>query len=131
MVGSASTETALPSTVNGTVAMTCSARSAGGLLHLAVHDEVVRNRRAPHGQGVLLGKVPRLPSTVLGNVVEIVVVLGEAPPGVTGVVEVVRPDDVPSEPPPGRPPRLLHVRGAHHDLVHAPDLERSVVESPS
>src|SRR5437773_1828467 len=98
---------------------------------LAVQAEVLGHRRTPTVERVRLGEVARLPRALLGNVVEVVEVLREAPPGVADVIEEVRADDVTSETPPRLPARLLHLRGAHRDLVHVADLERPVVEARS
>src|SRR3989454_5796393 len=101
------------------------------LFELAVPAEVLGHRRPPAVERLRLGEVARLPRAVLGNIVEVVEVLGEAPPRVADVIEEVRADDVTSETPPRLPARLLHLRGAHRDLVHVADLERPVVEAGS
>src|SRR6059036_764405 len=98
---------------------------------LAVQAEVLGHRRTPTVERVRLGEVARLPRALLGNVVEVVEVLRETPPGVADVIEEVRADHVTSETPPRLPARLLHLRGAHRDLVHVADLERPVVEARS
>src|SRR2546426_4474756 len=98
---------------------------------LAVQAEVLGHRRPPAVERVRLGEVARFPRALLGNVVEVVEVLGKAPPGVADVIEEVRADDVTSETPPRLPARLLHLHGAHRDLVHVADLERPVVEARS
>src|SRR2546427_4085081 len=99
------------------------------LLELAVQAEVLGHRRTPAVERVRLGEVARFPRALLGNVVEVVEVLGKAPPGVADVIEEVRADDVTSETPPRLPARLLHLHGAQRDLAHAADLERPVVEA--
>src|SRR5207247_209700 len=98
---------------------------------LAVQAEVLGHRRTPTVERVRLGEVARLPRALLGNVVEVVEVLREAPPGVADVdvIEEVRADHVTSETPSRLPAGLLHLHGAHRDLVHGADLERPVVEA--
>src|SRR3989454_7179157 len=98
---------------------------------LAVQAEVLGHRRTPAVERVRLGEVARFPRALLGNVVEVVEVLRKAPPGVADVIEEVRADHVPAETPPRLPAGLLHLRGAHRDLVHVADLERPVVEARS
>src|SRR5881628_173946 len=98
---------------------------------LAVQAEVLGHRRTPTVERVRLGEVARLPRALLGNVVEVVEVLREAPPGVADVIEEVRADHVTAESPSRLAARLLHLRGAHRDLVHGADLERPVVEARS
>src|SRR5213083_387191 len=49
---------------------------------LAVQAEVLGHRRTPTVERVRLGEVARFPRALLGNVVEVVEVLGEAPPRV-------------------------------------------------
>src|SRR3989442_8377331 len=98
---------------------------------LAVQAEVLGHGRTPAVESARIGEVARFPGALLGNVGEVVEVLGKAPPGVADVIEEVRADDVTSETPPRLPARLLHLRGAHRDLVHVADLERPVVEARS
>src|SRR5436309_2945229 len=98
---------------------------------LAVQAEVFGHRRTPAVERVRLGEVARFPRALLGNVVEVVEVLRKAPPGVADVIEEVRADHVPAESPSPLPAGLLHLRGAHRDLVHVADLERPVVEARS
>src|SRR2546430_2626527 len=98
---------------------------------LAVQAEVLGHRRTPAVERVRLGEVARFPRALLGNVVEVVEVLRKAPPGVADVIEEVRADHVPAESPSRLPAGLLHLRGAHRDLVHVADLDRPVVEARS
>src|SRR5207248_5090760 len=108
-----------------------SRRCAGTLrlgLHLAVEPEVVGHRRPPAIERVALRKIARPPGALLGDVVEVVEVLGERAPRVADVIEEVRADDVAAEAPARLPARLLHPHGTHRDLVDAADLERAVVE---
>src|SRR3989338_7639629 len=72
-------------------------------LQLAVRAEALRAGWAPAEERVALGEVAWLPRARLGDVVEVVVVLGEASPRVAHVVEKVRADDVADEAPAPRP----------------------------
>src|SRR5262249_14152935 len=99
-----------------------------GLGELGVLHEFRRQRRPPDVQRVLLGEVARGPGALLGDEVEVVVVLGEAAPRVAGVVEVVRPDHVAAQAPPQLPAGVPHPGATHRDLVHRADLEGGVVE---
>src|SRR5262245_51804582 len=74
------------------------------VLQFAVEAKVVGNGRPPAIEGVLGGKVPRLPGAVLGDVVEVEEVLREAAPRVAVVVEEVRADHVAAHAPALRPP---------------------------
>src|SRR5207244_7264285 len=82
-------------------------------LDLAVEPEVVGHRRAPAIERVGLGPVTRLPRAGLGDVVEVVEVLGERAPRIAHVVEEGRTDDVTAEPPARLEAPLLHPLGAH------------------
>src|SRR5262249_32669392 len=80
-------------------------------------------------QRVVLEKLTWLPVTLLCDVIEVVEVLGEAPPRVARVVEEVRPDDVTADSPSRRAAGVEHALCADRDLVDAPDLERRMVKA--
>src|SRR5947199_10094406 len=84
---------------------------------LAVQAEVLGHRRTPTVERVRLGEVARLPRALLGNVVEVVEVLRETPPGVADVIEEVRADHVTAETPPRLPARRQHISLSQRDIV--------------
>src|SRR4029453_6041390 len=87
---------------------------------------VVGDRGTPAIQRVALGEVAGLPRVLLGDVVEVVEVLGEGSPGIADIEEEVGADHVPAQTPAGLPAGLLHLARAHGDLVHAAALHRAV-----
>src|SRR4026209_288451 len=120
---------ALPMRPLNPVTRTCRVATPRLALQLAVEAEVVGHRRPPAVERVGLREVARLPRALLGDVVEVMEVLGERAPGVAAVIEEVRADDVTAQAPAGLPAGLLHPHGPHRDLVHAADLERGVVKA--
>src|SRR2546425_3283262 len=86
-----------------------------GSRQFGVFYEFRRRRRPPAVERVLLREVARDPGTLLGDVIEVVIVLGETPPWVARVVKVVRPDHVAADAPSLLPARVPHPHGAERN----------------
>src|SRR5215471_6129926 len=94
-------------------------------------DEVVGGRRAPHIERVFHRVVLRPPVDVRRYEVDVVRVLGEAAPGIARIVEVVRPENVPTDAPPVGVPALDHLLHPQSDVVEGGDIPARVVKAGS
>src|SRR2546427_12143435 len=99
------------------------------LARFEIHSEGLGGLGAPNVERVFRRVVGRLPGRIRGDVVDVAEVLGEAVPGIADVVEEVRADHVPAEPPAVLVALVEQPARAHADLVDVADFEARVVEA--
>src|SRR5688572_11346642 len=98
---------------------------SGGRVFLVL-DKVARDVRTPAVEGILRVPLTGFPLRVLGDVVNVVEVLGVAAPRILDVIKDVAADRVAAQPPGRLPAALSHPHSTHAHLVEAAHLVRGV-----